>query len=295
MIVITAPTSNIGRQVLEAVLATNAAVRVIARDPPKLPEQIRRRVEVVQGSHGDTDVVNTAFAGAKAVFWLVPPNPKATSVGEAYVDFSAPACAAFQTHGVGHVVGISALGRGTALADHAGLVSASLAMDDRIAATGVNYRALTMPSFMDNLLRQVVPIKTTGQFFLPFDPDRKMPVCATRDIATVATRLLLDDTWNGKGDVAVLGPEDLSFDDMAMTLSDVLGKPVHYQQIDFAAYKARFTGFGMSEAMAMGMTEMAKAKNAGLDNAVQRTAANTTPTSFRQWCEEVLKPAILRA
>jgi hypothetical protein len=38
---------------------------------------------------------------------------------------------------------------------------------------------------------------------------------------------------------------------------------------------------------------MAWAKNEGLDNAEPRTAENTTPTSFRQWCEEVLKPAVL--
>ena len=49
----------------------------------------------------------------------------------------------------------------------------------------------------------------------------------------------------------------------------------------------------MSEAMAQGMTDMARAKNEGLDNAVQRTPANSTPTSFRQWRQEVLKPAVL--
>ena len=35
------------------------------------------------------------------------------------------------------------------------------------------------------------------------------------------------------------------------------------------------------------------AKDKGLDNAEPRTPENTTPTSFRQWCEEVLKPAVL--
>jgi hypothetical protein len=33
--------------------------------------------------------------------------------------------------------------------------------------------------------------------------------------------------------------------------------------------------------------------NEGLDNAEPRTPQATTPTSFRQWCEEVLKPAVL--
>jgi hypothetical protein len=49
----------------------------------------------------------------------------------------------------------------------------------------------------------------------------------------------------------------------------------------------------MSDAMAQGQTDMAWAKNEGLDNAVTRTSENSTPTSFRQWCEEVLKAAVL--
>jgi uncharacterized protein YbjT (DUF2867 family) len=293
MIVVTAPTSDIGRQVLANVLDKGESVRMIARDPSRLSPQTRQRVELVPGSHSDFDVVNKAFTGADAVFWLVPPAPDAKSVEAAYVDFTRPACTAFKSQGVKRVIGVSALGRGTPVAKNAGLVTASLAMDDLIASTGVSYRALTMPSFMDNLLRQVAPIKNQGVFFSPIAGDRKLPACATRDIAAVAAKLLLDHSWSGQGSVAVLGPEDLSFNDMSRIMSEVLGKPVRYQQIPFDAYKARFIGFGMSEAMAQGMTDMAAAKNDGLDNAEPRTPENTTPTSFRRWCEEVLKPAVL--
>ena len=48
---------------------------MIARDPSRLSPRTRERVEVVQGSHGDFDVVSRAFAGVDAVFWLVPPSP----------------------------------------------------------------------------------------------------------------------------------------------------------------------------------------------------------------------------
>jgi hypothetical protein len=34
-------------------------------------------------------------------------------------------------------------------------------------------------------------------------------------------------------------------------------------------------------------------KNEGLDNAEPRTPQSTSPTSFRKWCEDVLKPAVL--
>jgi uncharacterized protein YbjT (DUF2867 family) len=293
MIVITAPTGTIGHQVLENIFRSGEPTRVIARDPSRLPAPIGVRVEVVQGSHSDAAVVNQAFAGADAVFWLVPPNPRTTSVEAAYLDFTRPACDAIKSQGVRRVVGVSALGRGTAIAGNAGLVTASLAMDDMIASTGVNYRVLTMPSFMDNLLRQVAPIRRQGMFFSPIAGDRKFPTCATRDIAAVAARLLLDPSWSGQDSVPVLGPEDLSFNDMAQIMSEVLGKPVRFQQIPFAAYRAQLIERGMSEAFAQGMVDMMAAKNDGLDNAEPRTPENTTPTRFRQWCEEVLKPAVL--
>jgi uncharacterized protein YbjT (DUF2867 family) len=290
MIVITTPTGQIGRRVLGDVLDGGQPVRVIARDPSRLPAQARERVEVVQGSHGDLEVVDRAFAGVDAVFWLVPPDPRADSVEEAYVGFSRPACDALKRHEVRRVVGVSALGRG--VAGNAGLVSASLAMDDLIASTGVSYRALTMPSFMDNLLRQIAPIKHQGVFFSPISGDRKLPTCATRDVAAVAAELLLDDSWSGVGSVAVLGLEDLSFNDMAQIMSEVLGRPVRFQQVPAEAFKARLTGRGMSEAMAQGTVDMLVAKDGGLDNAEPRTPQATTPTSFRQWCEVVLKPAV---
>jgi uncharacterized protein YbjT (DUF2867 family) len=293
MIVVTAPTGLIGRQVLENLLDSDEQARVIARDPNGLTAGVRERVEVVQGSHGDRDVVDRAFDGADTVFWLVPPDPHAESVEAAYVDFSRPASEAFTSQGVKRVVTVSALGRETAVARNAGFVTASLAMDDLIASTGVSFRALTMPSFMDNILRQVGAIKSQGMFFSPISGDRKLPTCATRDIATVAADLLLDHSWSRQDSVPVLGPEDLSFNDMAHIMSEVLDTPVRFQQIPGEAFKANLTGHGMSDAMAQGMLDMAVAKDNGLDNAVVRTPQSTTPTTFRQWCEEVLKPTVL--
>ncbi|MGV0743450.1 NAD(P)H-binding protein [Mycolicibacterium sp. XJ870] len=290
MITVTAPTSSIGRQVVDRLLALETPLRVVARDPNRLTDGVRDRAQVIEGSHGDPDVVAAAFNGADAVFWLVPPNPRADSVRAAYVDFTRPACDALRVGKVDRVVGISALGRGAAR--NAGFVTASLAMDDLITSTGMNYRALTMPSFMDNLLRQAETIKSRGVFFSPIDGDRKMPSCATRDIAAVATRLLLDDCWSGASSVPVLGPEDLSFNDMAAIMSEVLGRAVRFQQTDGAAYKANLVAKGMSDAMAQGMLDMALAKNDGLDNAEPRTAAASTPTTFRQWCQDVLTPTL---
>ena len=292
MIVITAPTSSIGKKVLHSLLDSYPDVRVIARDANRIEPADRKRVTVVEGSHGDREVVAHATEGAHAVFWLVPPNPKASSVDEAYSGFTRPGLAAMRSQGVRRIVGISALGRGTEQAGSAGLVAATLAMDDLIAESGIAYRAVTCPSFFDNLLRQVQPIREKGMFFSAVDPSRKLPGCATQDIAETSVRLLLDDGWTGSGHEAVLSPEDLSFEDMAAVMTVVLGKPVKCLRTDYDAYKQQFIGRGMSEAMAQGMTDMVRAKSEGLDNGEARTGQNTTRTSFRQWCEDVLKPAV---
>jgi uncharacterized protein YbjT (DUF2867 family) len=290
MIAITTPTGLIGHQVLDRVLEADEPVRVIVRDPARLPAPARERVELIEGSHGDPEVVDRAFAGADSVFWLAPPNRTAPTLDAVYADFARPAAEAIVRHRVKRVVDVSAVGRG--VTEHAGLVSASLAMDDLFASTGAGFRALLMPSFMDNVLRQVDPIKRQGVFFSTVSPDRKLPTCATRDIAAVAAGLLLDHSWSDQDTVAVLGPEDLSHNEMAEIIADVLGTAVSYRRIPIDAFRQQLAGLGMSDAMADGMIEMMVAKDDGLDNAEPRTPTSTTPTSFRQWCEEVLRPAV---
>lgn len=291
MIVVTAPTSKIGSQVAAALLDRGAPVRVIARDPARLPAALRERVEVVAGSHSEAGAVARAFDGADTVFWLVPADPRAASAEAAYVGFARPGVAAFRSHGVGRVVGISALGRGWTRP--AGHVTATLMMDDLIAASGVAYRALACPSFMDNILRQVEPIRAQGTFFWPVPGDLAAPTCSTADIAAAAVRLLLDPSWSGVGSVPILGPEDLSFDAMAAIMSETLERPVRFREIAMDDFRAMLTGRGVSPGMAQAMVEMMTAKREGMDALVPRTPETSSPTTFRSWCRTVLRPAVL--
>ena len=104
MIVITTPTGQIGRQVLASLLSSGEQLRVIARDPSQLPAEVREDLDIVEGSHGDAAVVDKAFAGADAVFWLTPPDPRAPSVDAAFAGFTRPAAEAFHRHRIGRVV-----------------------------------------------------------------------------------------------------------------------------------------------------------------------------------------------
>lgn len=80
---------------------------------------------------------------------------------------------------------------------------------------------------------------------------------------------------------------------MARIMSEVLGRPIRFERLSGEAFRSGLVEGGMSEAMAQGMLDMALAKDAGLDNGAVRTSRASTPTTFRQWCEDVLKPAVL--
>ncbi|WP_225635807.1 NAD(P)H-binding protein [Streptomyces solaniscabiei] len=295
MIVITTPTGGIGRQVLDNVLDAleeGTAVRVIARDPGRLTPWVRERVKVFRGSHADPELLGAACDGADRVFWLVPPAPGADSVEGHFRDFTLSLCEVIGRHGVRRVVAVSSLGRG--VAKNAGPISASLAMDDRVAATGVHYRALCPPFLMENLLGQAAALRSTGEFRVAYAADRVLRTCATGDIAATAARLLLDDTWTGRADVPLVGPDDLTPEGMAKVMSDVLDRPVRVRETTPAEYEAAALGFGASEDGARGLAAMASAMDTqGFYGSSAPSTQDTAPTGFRRWCEETLRPAVL--
>lgn len=87
-------------------------------------------------------------------------------------------------------------------------------MVDRMRQTGAAVRSVTLPALMENALQQVDAIRQ-GRLFGPLDPDKKVPHTATRDAGTAAAQMLLDRSWSGQEDVPALGPEELSFNDLA--------------------------------------------------------------------------------
>ncbi len=290
MIVVTTPTGKIGSQVVKGLLDAGEDVRVIVRDPAKLPLEIAERVEIVQGSHDDVTVVLRACEDAESFFLVVPPSFTTTDVATYYMSFTTPLIEAIENGKVKRVVAVSACGKGWP--GRAGVVSDSLAKDEEIARTGVAFRALWCPGFYENMLRSVGTIKEQGAFFWPGVPEMKTRHCATRDIAGQGVKLLRDRSWTGQGGVGVFGPEDLSWNEIAAIETEVLGMPVRFQPIPYEAYTAALVQYGASPEFAASLTEMQEAKDKGLDTLEPRTAENTTPTSFRQWCEEVLKPAV---
>jgi uncharacterized protein YbjT (DUF2867 family) len=290
MIVVTTPTGKIGSELVPRLLAAGESVRVIARDPTKLSPELRGKVDVVQGSIDDPKVVSTAFEGVDAVFLVVPFPFSADDVVTHYMGFMRPAVDAIKRLAVKRLVHVSGLRLTPALAG--GNSSLATAVHKVIEDSGCEYRALWCAGFMENLLGQIDSLKNQGAFFQAARPDVKLPLVSTRDIAATAARLLLDRSWSGRGGVGVMGPEDLSYNDMAVIMSEVLGTPIRFRQVPVDAFKAQFIRAGGSDAVARWLVEMHADSERNPHGSIARDAENTTPLTFRRWCEEVLKPAM---
>ena len=288
MIVVTTPTGQIGSRLVRRLLDRDTEVRVIVRDASRLDDAVRERAEIVVGSHDDPAVLDKALPGAEALFWLVPPNPRAPSAEEHYLDFARAGAAAVARHDVGHVVGVSSAGHGWPTP--AGVLSAAFAMDAELRTSGAAYRALSMPFYMENLLGQLDAILGHGAFTLTCAGDLPLALIATRDIAGTAAGLLTDLSWTGQENLPVFGPDRLTPDGMAEVISQELGRTVAYRRVSLDDYASLLRSRGAGDRAVKDVTEAFAAQDHGIYDA-DWASATPTATDFRTWCREVLKPA----
>ena len=288
-IVITAPTGNIGSALVQELLGSGAELTLIARDPARLSEDVRRRTTVKQGDLTDAEFLRSATEGAKALFWLSPPNFVAPNVKQYYAGIHASAATAVKANRIPHVVFISGGGGGNR---DLGTASNLFDGEDALNATEASVLSLRCGLFMENFLMYLPTLKSDGVWYGLNSPDFKAPFVATKDIAAVAARHLLNREWSGKSILPVHGAEDLTMTEAAQILTETLEKPIHYVQVPAEAVEQSMIGMGASPDSAASLVKMFQGFENGSYEAEPRTPESTTPTTFAEWSRNVLKPLI---
>lgn len=291
-IVINTPTGNIGSRVVEQLLAAGENVTVIHRNPEKVRHLAERGVRVVAGSLEDRGALDQALDGAEELFWLTPPPLQPDFLTWA-VDAARQAATAARAHGIRRVVVLSSTGAHNGPnPDPVGIL---LAVEDAFRAEIANVTVLRAGYFMENLLHSVGTL-AQGALHHVFPRDMKYPVVSTRDIGDRAAEVLLDRTWTGHRLFGVHGPADLSHDEMVAILTEELGHPVRYEEVTDEQLRQGMLESGMPPFLADLYTELYRRGREGyLEAAEPRTPESTTPTTFREFIREVLRPAIDRA
>ena len=187
------------------------------------------------------------------------------------------------------VVGVTSAGHG--YARPAGVLSAAFAMDERLAASGAAYRALSLPFYLENLLGQAEGIRERGVFSLAAPGDRPFATVATSDVAVEAAELLTARDWSGREDVPLFGPDRLTLEQLAAVMSEELGRAVAYRPMSIDELASAMRAGGATEQAVRDTTEMFAAQVDGIYDA-DWARAKTGTTDVRSWCRTVLAPRV---
>ncbi|GAC1626053.1 MAG: NmrA family NAD(P)-binding protein [Candidatus Acidiferrum sp.] len=292
MYVILGATGNTGSIAANTLLSQGKKVRVVGRDSKRLAPFVSRGAEAFAADVLDTEALSRAFAGAEAVYAMVPPIMTSTDF-RSYQDQVTHAIAkALEKAGVTHVVTLSSIGADKT--DKTGPVVGLQRMESRFAEIkGLHALHLRAGYFMENTLAQIGIIQGFGMMAGPVRADLPLPMIATKDIGTAAAQALTRRDFTGQQTQELQGQRDVSYSDLATIVGAAIGKPaLSYVQLPDEQVIQAMTGMGISKNMATLLCEMSGSLNNGHMQALEgRSEKNTTPTSVESFVKEVFLPA----
>jgi uncharacterized protein YbjT (DUF2867 family) len=292
MYVITGATGNTGSVVAEKLLAQAEKVRVVGRNPKRLEPFTQKGAEPFVADVADAAALTSAFAGAKAVYAMIPPD-MASPDYRAYQETVSDALrSAIEKSGVKYAVVLSSVGADRPLGT--GPVAGLHTLEKKLEGiSGLNALFLRAGYFMENLLPQVGAIKFMGTMAGPLKEDLPLPMIAARDIGAFAAEALLKLDFAGTSTHELQGSRDVTYAEVAKIVGAAIGKAdLAYKLVPPAQLKPVLMQMGMSANMADLLLEMADALNSGDMKVLEpRSPATTTPTTLETFVSEIFLPA----
>lgn len=241
MIAITGATGQLGHLVIDALLKTVAAEQIvaIARDPAKAADLTAKGVQVRRADYGDAAALTAALSGVKKLLLI-----SSSEVGQRTAQHRNVIEAA-KAAGVGFIAYTSLLH-----ADRSplGLAQEHVATERMLTESGIPFALLRNGWYTENYLASVPPALEHG-VFIGSAGDGKIASATRADYAEAAARVLTLD--NQAGNVYELaGDEAWTLADLSALLSQQSGKPVVYQNLSEADFKAALLGAGLPEPLA---------------------------------------------
>jgi uncharacterized protein YbjT (DUF2867 family) len=286
MYVITGATGNIGRELAKILLAEGKRVRVVGRDEDKLKPLAQRGAEVCKGSLQDEAFLAQTFQGAKAVYVMIPPNNQAENLRAyqnrvGYVIFTV-----LKNARVKYIVNLSSLGAHRP--DKTGPILGLYDQEQRLNWLGeANLVHLRPAFFMENLLNNIHLIKTRGINGTPLKGDLALPVVATKDIARVASKYLLELRFKGVLVRELLGPRNMTMIEMTQILGKAIGlENLQYVQLSYEEAERSMIAAGFSRDVAQSLLQLYVSINEKIVIiGTKRRDNNTTETPFEEFAE----------
>ena len=211
-------------------------VRAFVREPDAAANLKSQNLELVAGDFERPETLDAALRGVEKAFLLTP-------VAERFVQWQKAFIEAARRAQVKHLVKFS--GMGAHVQSESELLRLHAETDDLVRNSGVPFTILQPNSFHQNILSSVGTIKAQGKFYWPLKNARQSTV-DIRDINAVAAKAFTSSGHEGKTYV-ITGPEAPTCQQVAETLTSVLGRKIDYVNVPLATAAAGLRKSGMPE------------------------------------------------
>jgi len=288
MYVILGASGNTGSVIADFLLSKGKKVRVVGRDVGRLQRFVRKGAEAFPADMTDAAALTKAFSGARAAYAILPPL-HSREEQERQSDAIAKGV---KESGLRHAVHLSSYG--AQVPQGTGPVTGLHSSEEKLnGISDLNVLHLRAAYFMENNLAAIDMIRGMGLFGHALLPDLKLPMVATCDVGDYAAQRLLDLDFSGKQTRELLGERDLSMTEATAVIARGIGKPdLRYQQFPYDQVLQVLAQMGIPLKRAAVYIEMFEAINAGVLAAQeQRSAENSTLTSFEQFVQDVFAAA----
>ena len=281
--VVTGATGNTGSIVASALLKAGEDVTVIGRSAEKLAHYEKDGATIKVGNIEDENFLTEAFKGADGLYLMIPPQYGHDDqrgyyehVGNIYLEAAKKA-------GVHNVVFLSSIGvhnlESPSIVQGLAYIERNWRNDN-----SMNALFLRPTYFMENIFMQIGTIKQLGFAGSPFEGDKKFPVVSVKDIGKVAAERLLSLDFKGISHEYILGPEDISYNDITAAIGKELSQPdLKYVTFPYDQAEGAMQQMGLSSDAAKRMVQLTKDMNSGVAfSDAQRTKENTTTTTINE-------------
>lgn len=222
--VLTGGAGHITKPAAEKLLAAGHSVTIISRNATNAKELAYKGATIAEGSVEDAAFIDRTFAGADAVYLMIPPSSAfpgewrdfQNKVGDIFVH-------AIRVNNIKNVVLLSSIG--AHLGNGSGPVDGLADLEKKLSSLeNVNLKLLRPSYFFYNLFALIPMIKNAniigGNFM---DGKEKLVLTHTNDIAEVLAEELLSLNFAGHS-IRYIASDERTTEDIAKVLGSAIGK-----------------------------------------------------------------------
>ncbi|MDQ4141003.1 MAG: NAD(P)H-binding protein [Bacteroidota bacterium] len=256
--VVTGSLGHISKPLAEKLIQAGHQVTIISSSAERTSEIEKLGATAAIGSVEDTAFLTQAFAGADAVYTMVPPTISAPDWKQHIVNVGKNYAKAIKANEVKYVVNLSSIGAHMpeGCGPVSGLFFAEQALNE---LENVHVLHLRPGFFYYNFLANAGMVKHMGIIGGNYGPDTKLVLADTNDIANAAAEALLNLSFTGKS-IQYIVSDERTTHEIATVFGQAVSKP-DLPWVDFLDQDTlgAMVQNGLPEEVAKNYTEMGAA------------------------------------